>query len=60
MKSAAAGLRRAKESESHTDYWYNLPWTPEPETFGWGLGTETQVPEVSSEERTMRGCVGTA
>ena len=31
-----------------------------PEIIIWGLGTETQVPEVSSGERTKVGCVETA
>ena len=37
-----------------------LPQTPQPETLGQGLGTETQAPEVSSRERTRVGCVETA
>ena len=31
-----------------------------PEKFKWRLGTETQVLEVSSRERTRVGCVDTA
>ena len=27
-KSTAAGLRQAKQRESHKDYWHHLPWTP--------------------------------
>ena len=47
-KSAAAGLRRAKQSESHTDHMHHCPW---------GLGTETQAPEVSTGEGTRVGCI---
>ena len=36
------------------------PKTPQPETLGWGLDTETQALEVSSWERTMVGYVETA
>ena len=45
-KSVAAGLRRAKK-ENHTDHPYHHPWTMQPETLRWGLGTETQASEVS-------------
>ena len=47
-KSIAAGLRMAKQRESHIDHWYHRLWTPQPETLGWGggPGTETQAPEA--------------
>ena len=54
-KSEAAGLRRAKQSESCTDHLHHCPWTSQPETLGQGLGPETQVPEFSSRERTRVG-----
>ena len=47
------------KAESHTDHWHHRPRTPETEKLGWGLGTETQSPEVSSGERTRDGCVET-
>ena len=56
-KSAAAGLRRAKQSESHTDYQYHHPQTPHPEMPGLGLGAETQAPEVNAREKTRVVCV---
>ena len=48
VKSTAAGLRKAKKSESHTDHLYDCPWTPQFEMIRQGLGTETQAAEVSS------------
>ena len=57
-KSPAAGLRRAKQSESSRSS-ASPPWTPQPEMFRWGLGAETQAPEVSSGEQTRIGCVQT-
>ena len=53
-KNAAAKLRRAKENEGCIDNWYHCPWTPQPETLGWGLGAETQTSELNSKEK---GCV---
>ena len=47
-KSSAAGLRRAEQSESHTDHWNHCPKTAQPETLRQKLGAETQAPEVSS------------
>ena len=43
-KSAAAGLRKAKLSESHTDHLHHWPWTPQTKMLGRGLDTETQAP----------------
>ena len=57
-KSTEAGLRSAKQTESRTAA--QQPQTPQPEIVGWGLGTETQAPEVGSGERTRIGCVETA
>ena len=57
-KSAAAGLRTAKQSESHTDHLNH--WPEHPEMLGQGLGAETQAPEVSPRESTGAGYVGTA
>ena len=37
-----------------------LAWTPQPETLGWELGTETQDPKVSSGKRTRIGYVEVA
>ena len=37
-----------------------MAWTPQPEMLRPGLGAETQVLEVSLEERTGAGCVGSA
>ena len=59
-KSAQDGLRRTKQSESHTDHLHHHPWTPLPEMLRSRLGTETQAPEVSSREGTRVGCVETA
>ena len=59
-KSAAAGLRRAKQSASRTDHLHHHPQTAQPETLGWGLSDETRAPEGSSRERTRVGCVKTA
>ena len=56
-KSTAAGLRRAKQSESRSSA--PLPRTPQPEMLRQRLGTETQAPEVSSGESTRIGCVET-
>ena len=53
-------LRRAKQKGRHTDHEYHHPLTPQPETLGQGLGTETQASEVSSGKRTRVGCVETA
>lgn len=36
------------------------PSTPQLATLGWGLGTWTQAPKVTSGERTRVGYVGTA
>lgn len=47
-RSTAAGRRRATQRESGTDHWYHCPQTPQHETLGQGLGTETRAPEVSS------------
>ena len=44
-KSAAAGLRTAKQSKSCTDHLHHCPRI-QPEMLGWGLGAETQTPEV--------------
>ena len=55
-RSAAAEVRREKQRESCTDHGTS-PGTPQPETLGWGLGTETQSSEVSSGENTRTGCV---
>ena len=59
-KSTAAGLKRAKQKESHTNHQYHCPWTPQPEMLRWRLDAETQATEVSSGERTRVGCVETA
>ena len=59
-KSAAAGLRRAKQSESLTDHMHHCPQKQQPEMLVWRLGTETQAPEISSWERTRVDCVETA
>ena len=55
-KSAAPGKRRAKQRDNCTNHQYHHPWTPQPETLGWGLSTETHAPEVSSGERMRVGC----
>ena len=59
-KNTAAGLRRAKQSESHTDYLAASLQTPQPEMLSQGLGAETQALEFSSGERTRVACVETA
>ena len=41
-KSAAAGLRRAKQSESHT-YLNHWPWTPQPEMLRWVLALRLRL-----------------
>ena len=46
-KSAAAGMRRAKQSKSNTDH-CTTAWTPQPEKLGQRLGTETQALEITS------------
>ena len=56
-KIAAAGLERAKQSESLTDHLHHCPKTPQPEMLGQELGAGTRAPEVSSGERTRTGCV---
>ena len=58
-KSAAVGLRRAKQSERCTDHQYHYPQTPQPEMIRQQLGAETQAPGVSSMERTRVACVET-
>ena len=35
-------------------------WTPQTKMLKWGLGAETQAPEVNSRERSRVGCVETA
>ena len=51
--------------ESKAEEELNIPtvpwlWIPQGhEMLVWGLGTETQAPEVSSRERTKVGCVET-
>ena len=57
-KSAAAGLRRAKQSENHTDHLHQCPREHSLRCSGKRLGTETQALEVSSREQTMVSCVG--
>ena len=59
-KRGVAELKWAKENQSLTDHQYHCPWTPQPETPGWGLGTETQALEFSSKEGTRVDCVETA
>ena len=59
-KSKTAGQRRAKQRESHTDHLQHCPWTPQPKMLGSELGTETQMLEVSSREKTRVGCMKTA
>ena len=49
-KNTAAELRRAKSRESHIDHQHHCPQTPQSETTGQGLGSETQAPEDSSRE----------
>ena len=46
---------KANQRDSYTNHKYHYPQTPWPEMLGWGLGTETQAPEVSSKER-IRKC----
>ena len=48
-KSAAAGLRRAKQSERHAEHLYHHLWTPQPETLRWGLGAETYGGQFQGE-----------
>ena len=45
-----------EEREPHQQL-VRSPRLPQPETFGRGLGIETQVLGVSSGERTRTGCV---
>ena len=59
-KNSAARLMRAQQRDSSADRQYHRTWTPQPEILRWGLGTETQAPEVSSREKTMAGCVEAA
>ena len=47
-KRATAGLRKAKQKDTYTDYPYHCPQAPQPETLLLGVGAETQVSEVSS------------
>ena len=58
-KRAGAGLRRAKQRQSHRDHQYHCPRIPQPEMLRHRLGTQTQAPEVSFRERTTVGCVVT-
>ena len=59
-KGAAAGMRRARQSETQRSS-ATPPQSPELETLRWGLSiTETRAPEVISRERTRVGCVETA
>ena len=51
-KSIVAGLRRAKQREHCTDHQYQPPSMPQPEMLERELGTEIQVLEASSGERT--------
>ena len=56
-KREAAGRRSAKQSEPQGAS-APPPGTPQPEKLGWGLGAETQAPEVSPGETTGGGGVG--
>ena len=57
-KSAAAGLRKAKQSETCRDYpSAPLPQTAEPEMLGWGLGIKTEALDISYGEKTKVGCL---
>ena len=56
-KSAAAGHRWAKQSESHTDHLHHcFPLMSKPETLGHGLGDETHSLKGSSRKRNKVGC----
>ena len=58
-KTTAAGLRRAKQSKSHTDHLHNGPRHPQPEMFGrsWALRFRFQR---SVPEKGLGLAVGTA
>lgn len=54
-KSVATGLRKAKQSEIHTDHLYHCPRHHRLRYSGRGLGTETQTVEFGCGERTRVG-----
>ena len=57
-KSAAAGLS-SERSEGCTDHPNRAAGPdPQPRRLGWGLGAETQAPEVGAGERTGAGVRG--
>ena len=49
-KSTAVSLRSEEQSENRTDHLL-LAQSPNSETLGWGLGTQTLAPEVSLQEQ---------
>ena len=60
-KIAAASLRKATQRERERDVQMTSITTQHTltEIFWWGMGTESQVSEVSSNKRTRVGCVET-
>ena len=58
-EKCSSQTEEVKAERQQHNHWYFCPWTPQPETLWWGLGTETQALEVSSRERTSVGCVET-